>query len=105
MRNEMPTNERRKPTWYMVVLQGLVPALILAVTCWVASTVHDTKVQLAEHRVTTKAEFAIVRSEIASVKSELEEHNRDSKTMSMRNAIDHHRERMTPCNRCHAIIR
>lgn len=94
--------ERRKPKWYQVLLQGLVPALILAIVTWIAATVADTKVQIAEHRVATAGNFAMINVEIREIRNDLIEHNKDSKNAAVRNSLDHHRGAMTPCNRCHS---
>jgi len=94
-------NDHRKPKWYQIVLQGLLPALILAIVTWMASTMSQTKLDLGVYRAETNEKFNTIKISIDGIRSDLAEHNEASIKLSARNALDHHRAAMTPCNRCH----
>lgn len=80
------TPERRKPTTFQRI-NALIPAIILAILGWMALQVVD---------------IPVIKHSLAQMQKDLKDHNEASKTLSIRNANDHHRARgMTPCNGCH----
>ena len=94
-------SERRRPIWYQYIFQFVVPGLILGMVTWTTGTVADLKIDMAlaaAHARSIDNTLAGLREEFHR---ELYNHSEETRKWAARNAIDHHREMMTPCNRCH----
>ena len=93
--------DKRLPRWWQILLQAIMPALILAIVTWIASSMVQTTTDLKVYRAETVLRFDAIQKEIKGVREDLTEHNEITRKESLRNAVDHHREMMTPCNKCH----
>jgi len=93
--------DKRLPRWWQILLQAVMPALILAIVSWIAATMVQTNTDLKVYRTETIYRFQAITEEIKGVREDLSHHNEESRQAALRNAVDHHREMMTPCNKCH----
>ena len=93
--------DKRLPRWWQILLQAVMPALILAIVTWIATSMVQTTSDLRVYRAETVLRFDAIQKEIKGVREDLTEHNEITRKESLRNAVDHHREMMTPCNKCH----
>lgn len=82
--------ERRKPKWYQIILQAVIPILILAIVTWMASTTVELKVSVAK-----------VETTVDAMAKALVQHNQDSRMESFKNSTLHHRKLVIPCTGCH----
>jgi hypothetical protein len=99
------SDERRKPFWHQYLFQMVVPGLILATVTWGAGSLSDLKVEMREKNAIFTAHLARIDNTFAAWKEEFHQelynHTEETRRWAERNSVDHHREMMTPCNKCH----
>lgn len=83
--------ERRKPRWFQIALQAILPAVICALLAWGASKIHDMGVTLA-----------VVAHDVTDIKKDLKEHRDITAVALDKNSELHHSRQMRfPCTGCH----
>lgn len=86
------SESRRKPRWWQVLLQGILPSIIVFLLVWGAGkiTTMDKNIDLALHKLTDLDE-------------KIDEHKQITEAHMKSNSNLHHRRGMTtPCNGCHS---
>jgi hypothetical protein len=88
----MPTDQnskRRTPAWYIVV-QGVIPALVLGVLSWIALQIVDIK-----------TDIPVIKLTVSNIQDDLVRHHKDTKALSDRSSLLHHRNTVRNCAGCH----
>jgi len=81
----------RKPFWWQVLLQGVLPVIITLLLGWAANKVHemDIKLELVVHTV-------------KDIEQKLDRHEGVTREVLKKTAELHHSPRMSlPCTGCH----
>ena len=84
-------NGGRKPKWYQVLLQAILPIIITTLLIWGADRVHQMDKTLA-----------VVVHMVTDTNAKLEQHHLVTKDILSKNSDLHHSRLMkTPCTGCH----
>jgi hypothetical protein len=91
-------NGHRKPKWYQVLLQAVLPAVIVLLLGWGASKLVEMNSTLAV--VVHTVQDTNLR--VAEVNTKLEDHHAVTKAVLLKNSeLHHHRSMKVPCTGCH----
>lgn len=88
----------RKPKWYQIILQAILPAIIVALLAWGGNKVHEMDKTLAVVVYTVKD----TNEKVVSFETKLESHSETTKKILEKNSDIHHSKLMkVPCEGCH----
>lgn len=88
----------RKPFWWQIALQGLLPVIITLLLGWGANKVHEMGVTLAVLVHTTED----TNVKVINIEKKLNDHQDLTENVLKKNSqLHHHRAMKVPCTGCH----